>query len=127
MTAVEDELPPSNTESLGDETPTPVTQQEPAQTQPESEEETVFNPSEAEEDSNSYSSNPRQPTTVMLTVEIDGVTYKKRKQEVAFEDLRNGPFQARRPPIPFRQQTNCSLQTFRRQGTQTLRSYASIS
>jgi hypothetical protein len=77
MTAVEDELPPSNTESLGDKAPTPVTQQEPTQTQPESEEETVFDPSEAEEDSNSYSSNPRQPTTVMLTVEIDGVTYKK--------------------------------------------------
>jgi hypothetical protein len=81
MTAVEDELPPSDTESLGDEAPTPVTQQEPTLTQPESEEEIVFDPSEADEDSNSYSSNPRQPTTVMLTVEIDGVTYEKRKSK----------------------------------------------
>jgi hypothetical protein len=81
MTAVEDELPPSDTESLGDEAPTPVTQQEPTQTQPESEEETVFDPSEAEEDTNSYSSNPRQPTTVMLTVKIDSVTYEKRESK----------------------------------------------
>jgi hypothetical protein len=81
MTAVEDELPPSDTESLGDEVPTPVTQQEPTQTQPDSEGETVFDPSEAEEDSNSYSSNPRQPTTVMLTVKIVGVTYKKRESK----------------------------------------------
>jgi hypothetical protein len=77
MTAVEDELPPSDTESLGDEAPT-VTQQDPTLTQQESEEEIIFDPPESEEDSNSSinSSIPRQPT-VMLTVEIDGVTYEK--------------------------------------------------
>jgi hypothetical protein len=81
MTAVEDELPPSDTESLREEAPTPVTKQEPTQTQPESEEETVFDPSEAEEDSNSYSSNPRQPTIVILTNKIDDVMYEKRESK----------------------------------------------
>jgi hypothetical protein len=76
MTAVEDKLPPSDTKSLGDKAPT-VTQQEPTLTQPESEEEIVFDPPEAEEDSDSYWSNPHQPTTVMLTLEIDNMTYKK--------------------------------------------------
>jgi hypothetical protein len=73
--------PPSDTESLGDEAPTPVTQQEPTQTQPEFDKETVFDPSEAEEDYNSYLSNPCQPTTVKLTVEIAGVTYEKRESK----------------------------------------------
>jgi hypothetical protein len=75
MTAVEDKLPPSNTESLGDKPPT-VTQQELTLPQQESEEEIILDPPEAQEDSNAYSSTPWQPT-VMLTVEIDGVTYKK--------------------------------------------------
>jgi hypothetical protein len=83
MTAVEDKLPPSDTGSLGDEAPT-VTQQEPTLTQPESEEEIVFDPPEAEEDYNSYSSNPRQPTAVMLTVEIDGVTCEKLESKMSF-------------------------------------------
>ena len=56
-TAVEDKLPPSDTKSLGDEAPT-VTQQEPQLTQQESEEEIIFDPPEAEEDSNSYLSIP---------------------------------------------------------------------
>ena len=78
MTAVEDELPLSDTESLGDEPPT-VTQQEPTLTQQESEDEVIFDPPEEhifEEDANSNSGIPHE-TTAMLTVEIDGVTYKK--------------------------------------------------
>jgi hypothetical protein len=121
MTAVEDELPPSNTESLGDEAPTPVTQQEPTQTQPESEEETVFDPSEAEEDSNSYSSDPRQPTTVMLAVKIDGVTYEKRESKKSLSKTSETVlFKKEDRPKPFRRRTNCSLKKCRRQGTQTL-------
>jgi hypothetical protein len=78
MTAVEDELPLSDTESLGDEPPT-VTQQEPTLTQQESEDEVIFDPPEEhifEEDANSNSGIPHE-TTAMLTVEIDGVTYEK--------------------------------------------------